>query len=137
MLGHAPTKDLCNACSAGDTRCCAAGTGASDSAGSSGGPDGPGEDRLARLWARVTPLLRAGLGARTVAATLLDATADETVAALRAYEGVSDLRIDAGRLTLRSADSDAVAGILLAAGARNLEIAAPTLETAFTALTED
>ena len=84
-----------------------------------------------------TAELRAGLGARTVAATLLDATADETVAALRAYEGVSDLRIDAGRLTLRSADSDAVAGILLAAGARNLEIAAPTLETAFTALTED
>ena len=83
-----------------------------------------------------TAELRAGLGARTVAATLLDATADETVAALRAYEGVSDLRIDAGRLTLRSADSDAVAGILLAAGARNLEIAAPTLETAFTALTE-
>lgn len=34
-------------------------------------------------------------------------------------------------------DSDAVARALLDAGARDLEVAAPTLETAFTALTED
>ena len=50
---------------------------------------------------------------------------------------MTDLRVDATRLTLRATDSDAVASLLLAAGAQDLEIAVPTLETAFTALTED
>lgn len=83
-----------------------------------------------------TAQLRAGLGARTVAATLPDG--DSRIADdLRARSDVAELRVDAGRLTLRAADSDAVAAALLQAGARDLEIAAPTLETAFTALTED
>ncbi len=84
-----------------------------------------------------TARLRAGLGARAVAATLPGAGADDLVRQLTATDGVTDLRVDAGRLTLRAADSDAVASTLLAAGARELEIAAPTLETAFTTLTED
>ena len=84
-----------------------------------------------------TAELRAGLGARRVAATLPDAGADHIVAALRQHPAVSDVRLDAARLTLRSTDSDAVAAVLLAERARDLEITAPTLETAFTTLTED
>ncbi|WP_336645898.1 ABC transporter ATP-binding protein [Microbacterium sp. USHLN186] len=84
-----------------------------------------------------TAQLRAGLGARRVAATLPGGGADGIVRGLRMRADVSELRVDAARLTLRALDSDAVAAALLAAGCRDLEIAAPTLETAFTALTED
>ncbi|MFB7251542.1 ABC transporter ATP-binding protein [Microbacterium sp. NPDC056234] len=86
-----------------------------------------------------TAQLRAGLGARLVSATLPgDADAADTVlAALHAHAGVAELRRDADRVSLHAVDSDAVAGMLLTAGASDLEIAAPTLETAFTALTED
>lgn len=84
-----------------------------------------------------TAELRAGLGARTLSATLPVAGGDELVQTLRSIAGVTDLRVDAERVRLRATDSDATASILLAAGARDLEIAAPTLETAFTALTED
>jgi ABC-2 type transport system ATP-binding protein len=87
-----------------------------------------------------TAQLRAGLGVRLVSATLAqDApdAVDNLLAALHADDGVTDLRRDAERVSLRAADSDAVARVLLAAGATDLEIAAPTLETAFTALTED
>ncbi|MDT0156520.1 ABC transporter ATP-binding protein [Microbacterium sp. ARD32] len=83
-----------------------------------------------------TAQLRAGLGARTVAATVDAQDADGILAELRERDEVTELRVDADRLTLRAADSDAVAAALLAAGARDLEITAPTLETAFTALTE-
>ncbi|WP_417554451.1 ABC transporter ATP-binding protein [Microbacterium sp.] len=83
-----------------------------------------------------TAQLRAGLGARTVAASL-PADADGILSSLRDRDDVTELRVDADRLTLRAADSDAVAAALLASGARDLEITAPTLETAFTALTED
>ena len=41
------------------------------------------------------------------------------------------------RVTFRTAESDRAAAALLAAGATELEIIMPTLETAFTALTED
>jgi len=50
---------------------------------------------------------------------------------------VTGVRRDGDRLSLRATDSDAAARILLDGGAHDLEIAAPTLETAFTALTED
>ncbi|KAM9865362.1 Linearmycin resistance ATP-binding protein LnrL [Leucobacter aridicollis] len=83
-----------------------------------------------------TATLRASLGGRTLTATL-PAGADALLAELRADATVSELSASAGRLTLRAAHSDAVAARLLAAGASDLEIAAPTLETAFTALTED
>ncbi|MCA1305650.1 ABC transporter ATP-binding protein [Microbacterium esteraromaticum] len=84
-----------------------------------------------------TAELRAGLGARSVAATLPREGAEQLLSALQQHADVVDLRVDAGRVTLRSADSDAIAGLLLGAGAHALEITAPTLETAFTTLTED
>lgn len=84
-----------------------------------------------------TAQLRANLGGRTVTATLPANGADELVQTLTATVGVSEVRVDAERVSLRAADSDAAASALLAAGAHDLEIAAPTLETAFTALTED
>lgn len=84
-----------------------------------------------------TDRLRASLGGRTLTASLPDSGGDALVRALTAIEGVTEVRTDAGRLTLRALDSDAAASALLAAGAHDLEITAPTLETAFTALTED
>ncbi|WP_292700737.1 ABC transporter ATP-binding protein [Microbacterium sp. 69-10] len=84
-----------------------------------------------------TAQLRVGLGARTVAANLPETGADGILSSLRDRDDVTELRVDADRLTLRAADSDAVAAALLASGAHDLEITAPTLETAFTALTED
>ncbi|MFK3676281.1 ABC transporter ATP-binding protein [Microbacterium sp. NPDC090218] len=83
-----------------------------------------------------TALLRASLGERSVSATV-DETATALVATLRATDGVTAVRLDGDRLSLRAADSDAAARILLDNGAHDLEIAAPTLETAFTALTEN
>ena len=48
------------------------------------------------------------------------------------------LQIDAsGIMRVRTARSDALAAKLLELGAHDLEIVAPTLETAFTALTQD
>lgn len=84
-----------------------------------------------------TARLRASLGERTVAATLPDGDRDSIVARLAAIAGVIGVRLDADRLSLQAADSDAAARALLDIGAHGLEIAAPTLETAFTALTED
>jgi ABC-2 type transport system ATP-binding protein len=84
-----------------------------------------------------TAQLRAGLGARTVSATLPEATHEAVIATVRSHPATAELRVDAGRLTARTEDSDALAAVLLAEGASDLEIAAPTLETAFTALTED
>lgn len=84
-----------------------------------------------------TAQLRANLGGRTLAADLPAVGAEDLVRGLEQTDGVSDVRVDAERVTLRALDSDAAASALLNAGAHDLEIAAPTLETAFTALTED
>jgi len=84
-----------------------------------------------------TARLRASLGERTVAATLPAGDRDSIVARVAAIAGVIGIRLDADRLSLQAADSDAAARTLLDFGARDLEIAAPTLETAFSALTED
>lgn len=84
-----------------------------------------------------TAQLRANLGGRTVAATLPGSGADELVRTLSETDGVTDVRVDAERVSLRATQSDAVASALLNAGAHDLEIAAPTLETAFTTLTEN
>ena len=85
-----------------------------------------------------TALLRASLGERTISATVAStSTSSALVATLNATDGVAAVRLDGDRLSLRAADSDAVARILLDNGAHDLEIAAPTLETAFTALTEN
>ncbi|MFJ2502725.1 ABC transporter ATP-binding protein [Microbacterium sp. NPDC087592] len=83
-----------------------------------------------------TALLRASLGERSVSATVGEG-GPALVATLSATDGVVDVRLDGDRLSLRAADSDAAARILLDHGAHDLEIAAPTLETAFTALTEN
>lgn len=84
-----------------------------------------------------TAQLRAGLGARIVSATLPETGADALIGSLGDTEGVADVRVDASRISLRAVNSDAAASALLAAGAHDLEIAAPTLETAFTKLTEN
>ncbi|MGV2983271.1 ABC transporter ATP-binding protein [Microbacterium sp. AGC85] len=84
-----------------------------------------------------TAQLRANLGGRTLAANLPAAGADALVRQLKETEGITDVRVDAERVSLRALDSDAAASALLAAGAHDMEIAAPTLETAFTTLTED
>ncbi|WP_311242948.1 ABC transporter ATP-binding protein [Microbacterium sp. WCS2018Hpa-23] len=83
-----------------------------------------------------TALLRASLGERSLSATIDPADA-ALVATLKYEVGVVDVRLDGDRLSLRAADSDAAARILLDNGAHDIEIAAATLETAFTALTEN
>jgi ABC-2 type transport system ATP-binding protein len=84
-----------------------------------------------------TARLRANLGGRAVAATLPAGHAAELIESMKKTDGITDVRVDGERMTLRAMDSDAAASVLLNAGAHDLEIAAPTLETAFTALTED
>ncbi|CAH0126969.1 MULTISPECIES: ABC transporter ATP-binding protein [unclassified Microbacterium] len=84
-----------------------------------------------------TAQLRANLGGRTLAANLPDTGGETLVSQLEQTEGIVEVRVDANRVSLRALDSDAAASVLLNAGAHDLEIAAPTLETAFTALTED
>ena len=84
-----------------------------------------------------TATLRASLGRREVSASVSDGRAAQLAVAIAAIPGVTDARVDADRLSLRAEDSDAVARALLDAGAFDLEITSPTLETAFTALTED
>lgn len=84
-----------------------------------------------------TAHLRASLGGRTVSATLPGTAAAALIDELRADPDVGEAAADAGRITVRTAASDALAGRLLSLGATDLEIVAPTLESAFTSLTED
>lgn len=94
-----------------------------------------------------TAELRSSLGGRTVTATLPAPIDQSTVGAildelkragLLAGVQTSDMQIDsAGVMRVRTAHSDALAAKLLALGAHDLEIVAPTLETAFTTLTQD
>lgn len=91
-----------------------------------------------------TSQLRASLGGRTLAATLpgeSDAEHRATIDRIIAEgplegETSAEIRLDGARVTVRTQHSDAVAAQVLALGATDLEITAPTLETAFTALTE-
>lgn len=91
-----------------------------------------------------TAQLRASLGGRTLTATLAPASAQATLDSLEHdgfFAGIAGTDIDfnaaSGKLTVRTARSDELAAALLARGARDLEIVAPTLETAFAALTKD
>lgn len=84
-----------------------------------------------------TAQLRANLGGRALAATMPDTGGDALVRTLSDTAGITDVHVDAERVSLRALDSDAAASALLHAGAHDLEITAPTLETAFTALTEN
>ncbi|MEV4668132.1 ABC transporter ATP-binding protein [Microbacterium sp. LWO12-1.2] len=84
-----------------------------------------------------TARLRASLGGRTVSATMPPADIAVLIGELRADPAVGEVSADADRLTVRTAASDVLAGRLLSLGATDLEIVAPTLESAFTSLTED
>lgn len=84
-----------------------------------------------------TAQLRANLGGRTLAANLPTTGAGDLLTQLKTTEGITDVLVDGERVTLRAMNSDAAASALLKSGAHDLEIAAPTLETAFTALTEN
>jgi len=88
-----------------------------------------------------TDELRNYVGARKVDATLpWNAGSREfadAVARLNALAGVQEVRFEGDRVTISGSDSDAVARVLLNdLGAFDLEIATPTLESAFFALTE-
>lgn len=81
-----------------------------------------------------TAELRGLVGDRTVVATVPGAEA--AVEALRAVPGVRDVRRQGDRVTVTGTASDEVARLLLTGlGGRDLEITAPTLESAFLALT--
>ncbi|MCK2037547.1 ABC transporter ATP-binding protein [Microbacterium sp. SSW1-49] len=84
-----------------------------------------------------TARLRASLGGRSVSATVPLASVTALVDELRTDPAVGEVSVDADRLTVRTAASDILAGRLLSLGATDLEIVAPTLESAFTSLTED
>jgi len=85
-----------------------------------------------------TARLRASLGGRVVAATLPAAPLpDDAWSALQRTPGLSQVTRDGDRFSARAVDSDALALTLLKLGCSDLEIVAPTLETAFTALTEE
>lgn len=84
-----------------------------------------------------TARLRASLGGRTVSATMPPADIAALIDELRTDPAVGEVSADADRLTVRTSASDVLAGRLLSLGATDLEIVAPTLESAFTSLTED
>ncbi|MBN9376397.1 MAG: ABC transporter ATP-binding protein, partial [Cellulomonas sp.] len=75
------------------------------------------------------------VGDRTVLATVPGA-ADGVLDRLRAVPGVREVHREGERVTVNGTSSDDVARILLTElGGHDLEIAAPTLESAFLALT--
>ncbi len=83
-----------------------------------------------------TAQLRGLVGDRTVVATLPGA--DGVVERLRAMAGVRDVLREGDRVTVTGTASDDVARLLLTElGGHDLEITAPTLESAFLALTEE
>ncbi|HEY0119937.1 MAG TPA: ABC transporter ATP-binding protein [Cellulomonas sp.] len=82
-----------------------------------------------------TAQLRALVGDRTVTAIVPGAD-DTALDALRAVPGVREVRREGERVTVDGTSSDEVALLLLTGlGGHDLEIAAPTLESAFLALT--
>ncbi|ROR54768.1 ABC-2 type transport system ATP-binding protein [Luteococcus japonicus] len=62
---------------------------------------------------------------------------DPQLAALRALPGVTGIEVNGSRVSLTALGSDAVARHLLESGAHDLVIEAPTLESAFLALTQE
>lgn len=87
-----------------------------------------------------TSSVRALAAGRTVAATLQEHgaidPADPRLAALRALAGVTDVQVNGTRVTVTTTDSDAVARHLLNGGhGSELEISAPSLESAFVQMT--
>lgn len=84
-----------------------------------------------------TEQLRAQLGGRLISATVPDADARAAIADELREADAAEVRVEGSRLSARTSASDSFAARLLAAGATDLEITAPTLESAFTNLTED
>ena len=90
-----------------------------------------------------TAKLRASLGGRTVTASPAPgATPEHLLSAVQAAPPIvtdpqSRAWLEGARIHVRTAQSDALAAWLLAHGATDLEIAAPTLASAFTSLTKD
>jgi len=91
-----------------------------------------------------THRLRESLGSRKVAATVPSGTVMDAVERLTALPGVADVAAepiggdgeDATRITLTAQDADGAARLLLTdLPGRDLEVVAPSLETAFTTLT--
>lgn len=83
-----------------------------------------------------TAQVRAHATGRVVHADLDPATADAALERLRALPGVSQVDLDAGRVSVRSADADLVALTLLSElGGRGLEVVTGSLEDAFVHLT--
>lgn len=62
---------------------------------------------------------------------------DPQLVALRALPGVTGIEVNGSRVSLTALGSDAVARHLLESGAHDLVIEAPTLESAFLALTQE
>jgi len=84
---------------------------------------------------RSTDELRTLVGNRDVVATVPGA-ADEVIERLRGIDGVREVHHEGDRVTVSGTSSDDVARLLLTElGGRELEITAPTLESAFLALT--
>ncbi|WP_130413510.1 ABC transporter ATP-binding protein [Xylanimonas ulmi] len=87
---------------------------------------------------RPTDELRSLVGDRMVAATVPSATVEGALAALRAVDGVREARAEGDRVIAVGPGSDAAAlALLTTLGGHDLEVTAPSLESAFFALTED
>lgn len=83
-----------------------------------------------------TSEIRARATGRTVSARVDLSAVTQAVDALRHLDVVRDVTVEGDRLTVASSDSDAVAVALLTQlGARDLEVVAGSLESAFIALT--
>ena len=84
-----------------------------------------------------TAEIRATASGRRVEAYVAPEREHEALAALRAMPGVSEASAEAGRISVRTADSDAVAlALLTELGAHDLEITAGSMDDAFRAITE-
>lgn len=84
-----------------------------------------------------TAEIRSTASGRRVEAYVEKEREDEVLAALRALPGVSEAGAEAGRISVRTSDSDAVARALLTElGAHDLEITAGSMDDAFRAITE-
>lgn len=85
-----------------------------------------------------TARLRSSVGGRSVSATLPNNRAAESLLTeLRQQIEAEALTLDDDRLTIRTTESDELASRLLALGAHDLEITAPSLESAFASLTKE
>ncbi|MCL1871359.1 MAG: ABC transporter ATP-binding protein [Promicromonosporaceae bacterium] len=87
---------------------------------------------------RPTDELRNLVGDRVAAATVPPGTGEAAASALRAVQGVREVRVEGDRVIATGTGSDAAAlELLTTLGGRDLEVSAPSLESAFFALTQN